>query len=182
MLRVQTQDYIKALSDAALIEYVREGIYEPEAIVFAQSEIARRNIEPGIVQDLAAAADQQIADRRIDDALAAKSPLSRKGRLLAFLGGCCGLIFLPPLLAATIFEGLGHERKKNEVWKFTFIGFAVSVGSVLLVQGLFPKTDLLAIIWPSAVLIGVCVLLIRKPEMPQRPTPPAPPPGSSRQG
>jgi|GEM_PF-4574926 len=46
MLLQQTRDYIQGLNDLELVDYIREGIYEPEAMLFAKEEFERRKLDP----------------------------------------------------------------------------------------------------------------------------------------
>jgi hypothetical protein len=126
MLLEQTRDYISKLGDEELIEYVLEGIYEPEAIAFAKQEIERRNLDPQRAHELAAVAQEHVEARRAEEVARDNRPLGWVGRTLAFLGGFCCLIW-PLVITWFILDDGSNTQRRNDVVEWAGIGFCTAL-------------------------------------------------------
>jgi hypothetical protein len=171
MLRIQTQEHIKALNDVDLIEYSRDSDYEPEAVAFAYAEIQRRNLNTEQYQQMQVIADVRLENRETERAAAAIRPLGCRGRILAFLAGytfigCIGWC-LPALLAAGHFANRGERAKRVDVWRFILGGFGALAVSILILNAL-PIGPWLVPMWLGccALEIAGIVLFSPKPETP----------------
>jgi hypothetical protein len=138
MLLPQTRDYISNLSDQDLINYLAEGIYEPDAIAFAQEEMARRNLDSQKLGELQAAAYTHVAKQADNlEAVAAKR-LGIVHRLLAMLLGAFILGLFPIMIYVIWRDGLrdrGEWRKTRDLNFFVIAGFITAI--VLVVASAF---------------------------------------------
>jgi len=137
MLREQTRDYISKLSEEGLIEYVLEGIYEPEAVAFAKQEIERRHIDPQRFSQLHAVAAGRVEVHRAEAEATDSRPLGRIGKTFAFIGGFCGLIW-PLFLAWMFLDNGSNTKKRKDIWTWAAAGFCTALFVVVLF-GLFRR-------------------------------------------
>jgi len=123
MLLEQTREYILALSDEALIEFVLDGTYGPEAVAFAAEEIKRRDLDPQRLIQLKAVATARVQARRTVTTVPANQQLSASEKRGAFIHGL--ILFLHwPSLGMVLFSGLGSKNRKNrERRKYIVMGF-----------------------------------------------------------
>ena len=127
MFQEQTKEYISNLSDLELIEYIKEGIYEPEAIEFAKQEVAARNLDPQRLAELESSAQLKNETLRAQVAEAAERPLGKLGKVLAIIGGLnmLGIGGICLLIAWGQFRERGERLKIKEMWRRAMYGFVV---------------------------------------------------------
>jgi hypothetical protein len=136
MLLEQTRSYIVALSDADLLRYVRTGVeeYEPDAVTFAQQEFERRNLDATRITELTTI----VADQRRGESIAATelatAPLSRKGRVFAYIAGLFlfGMPFLFVLSITAQYKNRGEMNKADEVCSYFILGLLTIAGLAMV--------------------------------------------------
>lgn len=133
MLAEMTQQYILRLSDSDLIEYVVEGIYEPEAIEFAKREIERRNLDSEKFHQLEAAARGRVEVKQAEIVAAANQELSPTGKTFAFILGFFGFVSFWLFIAWLAFDNTGKTQKKKDLIGFAVYGFATMAATVVLI-------------------------------------------------
>jgi hypothetical protein len=164
MLRIQTQEHIKSLTDVDLIAYSRDADYEPEAIAFAHAEIQRRNLNSAEHQLVLIAADELFQSREAERAAAATRPLGCWGRILAFLGGYFFIgLLVPPLLAAGYFANRGERAKRRDVLVFILSGFGATLLSIRM-PSIFDVVRWLAPIWLGGCALGIAGIVVFAPK------------------
>ncbi len=122
----QVEQYIQGLSDLELIDYTRTATHLPEALEFANIELAGRLLPSDHLKDI----DEQLRLRkevRVEEArIVAAEPLNWEWRIAAFLSG---LYFAIPFLlfvpAWHKFRDQGADRKYKEMWVSVLIGFCL---------------------------------------------------------
>jgi hypothetical protein len=126
MLREQTRDFILRMSDADLLACIRTGVaeYETEAVTFAQEEFRRRDLNAARVAELATIVADQQREEGVAAAELATMPLSRKGRIFAYIAGffLFGLPFLFVFASAAQFKNRGEMKKAADVWSSFGLG------------------------------------------------------------
>lgn len=132
MLLEQTRDYISDLSDGELIEYVLEGIYEPDAIAFARQEIERRQLDPQQMQQLEAVAQERVDAKRAHIAEVMNEPLGCTGRTLAFMGGFF-MGFTLHFIIWIVLDRKCETRKQKDIREFALAGFYTLLISILVI-------------------------------------------------
>ena len=122
----QVEDYIHGLSDLELLEYTRTVTHLPEALEFAQVELAERHLPPDRLTDLEKQL-QQRAKEREEQALAfANEPLNWEWRTACFLCGLyCAIPFVLFVPAWHKFRDEGADRRYKEMWISVVIGFCL---------------------------------------------------------
>lgn len=129
----QVEQYIQGLSDLELIDYTRTATHLPEALEFANVELAGRHLPSDHLKDI----DEQLRLRketREEEArVIAAEPLNWEWRIAAFLSG---LYFAIPFLlfvpAWRKFRDQSADRKYKEMWISALIGFCLQPILVLV--------------------------------------------------
>jgi len=122
----QVEDYIHDLSDLELLEYTRTATHLPEALEFAQVELAERHLAPNRLTDLEKQLQQRAKERQELALAIANEPLNWEWRIACFL---CGLYLAIPFLlfvpAWHRFRDEGADRRYKEMWVSVVIGFCL---------------------------------------------------------
>jgi len=120
----QVETYIHNLPDADLLEYVRTQTHLPEALEFAQIEMADRHFTSEHLKELEEQLQERVIEKQEADEAVAAEPLSFEWRIAVFL---CGLYSGIPLVffypAWQKFREQGKERKFKDMWVYALIGF-----------------------------------------------------------
>jgi len=120
------EKYIHNLPDIDLLEYTRTRTHLPEALEFAQLELADRHFTPEHISEL----EEQLHQREIEREQAAQAiaaePLSFEWRLAVFL---CGLYSGIPLVL--FYPAWRRFREKGAYQKIRDMGFYALVGFCL---------------------------------------------------
>jgi hypothetical protein len=122
----QAEDYIHKLSDLELLEYTRTVTHLPEALEFAEIELAERHLPPEKLTDLERQLRQRALEREEHARAVAAEPLHWEWRIACFLSG---LYFAIPFLlfvhAWHRFRDEGADRRYKEMWVSALIGFCL---------------------------------------------------------
>jgi len=122
----QVERYIHSLPDVDLLEYIRTKTHLPEALEFAQIELADRHFTSEHVSDLEQQLRQREQEREEAARIVAAEPLSLEWRLAVFLSGMyCAipLVFFYP--AWQRFHAKGADRKYRDMEVYALIGFCL---------------------------------------------------------
>ena len=129
----QVELYIQGLSDLELLEYTRTPTHLPEALEFANVELAERHLPAELLTDLEKQLKQRQEAREEEARAIAAEPLNWEWRIAAFL---CGVYFAFPFLlfvpAWRKFREQGADRKYKEMWVSVLIGLLPALILVLL--------------------------------------------------
>lgn len=120
----QVETYIHNLPDIDLLEYSRTETHLPEALEFAQIEMADRHFTTEHFREL----EEQLRQRELKQEETAQAvavePLSFEWRLAIFLSGLYSglplVLFYP---AWKRFRDHGEVRKFKDTWVYALIGF-----------------------------------------------------------
>ena len=122
----QVEQYIQGLSDLELLEYTRTVTHLPEALEFANIELAGRHLPADRLSDLEEQLRQREKAREEEARAIAAEPLNWEWRIAAFL---CGVYFAIPFLlfvpAWRKFGEEGADRKYKEMWVAALVGFCL---------------------------------------------------------
>lgn len=129
----QVEQYIQGLSDLELIKYTRTPTHLPEALEFANVELAGRYLPSDHLQDI----DEELRLReeahQEEARIIAAEPLNWEWRTVAFLSG---LYFAIPFLffvpAWRRFRDEGADQKYKDMWVWALIGFCLQPILVLV--------------------------------------------------
>ena len=116
------------------------------------------------MSQLTQAADEHIKERNINSAKIALRPLSQKGRIIAFVAGCFGILVavsIPMLIASDAFGD--QRRKRADLWRFTFYGIGTSILWVITVAVLHLPSNRIMFAWLCYCLAGIVGILLFPP-------------------
>lgn len=135
MLTGPTREYIIALSDDRLVEYILSGtgLYQEEAIKFAREEFNRRELHPDRVAEISAIATARVRDAERNEAAAAAQPLDFWDKVNAFLW---------PLPFETLMAWVGDDirgrtRQRAQRLRYAFLGMIFYVVFIASLVWLF---------------------------------------------
>ena len=135
-MQPHVKDHIIALSDEALVEYIKVGttMYDPEAVEFAKQMLSGRGIGPQRLMEVEAVVEENRVAEAARKAEIGNRPLGPLGRTMAFLGGACGFVpFLFYYLVARFhLRSRGEHHKIREMWRSALMGLA-SVIALLII-------------------------------------------------
>jgi hypothetical protein len=133
----QVEQYIQGLSNLELLEYTRTAAHLPEALEFANVELAERHLPSDCLSGLDKQLQQRAKEREEEARAIAAEPLNWEWRIAAFL---CGVYFAIPFLffvpAWRRFCEEGADRKYKEMWVSALIGFCLQ--PILVLVGISP--------------------------------------------
>jgi hypothetical protein len=132
MLREQVKEYISGLSDPDLVEYVQigTGLYEPNAVSYAEQELDQRQIDPDRLAELLDEAQCRIAHKKAEAARQAAQPLSSRGKMIAFAAGFFGGWHV--ILDLIVDHGDEKSRRSQDRRKFMLLGLTTVLFIVML--------------------------------------------------
>lgn len=125
-LHPRTREYISSLSDDALVEYATaEGdTYQADAVEFARSELAGRNLDPERVARAAAAGRARGEAEAAEVTRIAHNSLGRFGKAASFVAGAAVMV-IPLLIAWLVLKARREYRKAREIWVYALYGFCL---------------------------------------------------------
>ena len=129
----QVEQFIQSLSDLDLLEYTRTKTHLPEALEFANIELADRHLSANRLEDLEKQLQQRLQEYEEQAKARAAEPLIWEWRLAVYLSGLYFglplLFFIPHWLR---FRNEGAHRKYKDMWHYALGGFCTQPILILL--------------------------------------------------